>query len=329
MFDAVTGMRSAMIATAAAALLSLMPVATMADQSPFDKRAETDEQEMLAKARREADDHRRASVRRLEGTVGKNTTVNIGEPPAGEKAAQARSREDELQRLSDKLRRASQTRVARPTAPAVDTPWTTEVTVLPDTEAEKPTYKSESRSALGQRAAANRGVETDESHVAILMVMKPGDRGIRRFDKSADPILCTNDGCYVSNGGGVPAQFISLRRSFGFANTFGPRAGACRHQTGCVFRGVDVGAHNAFVQPVDLKMVIHDRRAMKAVQPDDSCKVDAGRLSCGRAIRGEDFVIWAVPERVARQAGAAALLRAVEEGLPEAARRAAIDRRLD
>jgi hypothetical protein len=325
MIDALTGMRPFLRVAAAALVLTSGAAVVRADQSPFDARQKAEEQEMLEQARREAAE-RRAS-KRLEGTVSApdtsgRKTVNIGEPAPADKAVEARKRDDELQRLSEKLRRASQLRTARPAAPVapVDTPWTTEVT---EAEAPKQDYRSAERSALGQRIAAPRAVEQTDARVTILMVMKPGDRGIRRFEKTADPILCTLDGCYVSNGSNMPAQFISLRRSFGFLNTFGPRAGACRKQTGCVFRGVDVTASNAVVQPVDIKVMVHDRRAMKSATVDDTCAVDAGRLSCSRPIQGEDYTLWIVPEAVAAKAGSEALVRAVDEGLP-VTRRAAL-----
>jgi hypothetical protein len=328
MIDALTGMRSLLRIAATALIMTTGTIVAakvaQADQSPFDIRQKADEQEMLDKARREAAERR--APKRLEGTVGASDdsptrkTVNIGEPSAAERVIEARKREDELQRLSDKLRRASQLRSARPAAP-VDTPWKTEVT---EADAPKPDYHPQERSALGHKLIAPRADSTD-SRVAVLMVMKPGDRGIRRLEKTADPILCTLEGCYISNGSGTPAQFISLRRSFGFLNTFGPRAGACRQQTACVFRGVDITAANAIVQPVDMKVMVHDRRAMKPAVADDSCTVDAGRLSCARPIRGEDYTLWVVPETVAAKAGSAALARAVEDGLPET-RRAALAR---
>jgi hypothetical protein len=287
-----------------------------------------DEQEMLAAARREADERKRAG-RVLDGTVGapaseaaQRTIVNIGEPAPAEKIALEKARQDELQRLSDKLRRASALRPTKPVVP-VETPWATEVTTAPS-EPTKPGYHAEQRSALGQPSSASVAASATDGRVTVLMVMSPGDRGIRRFEKTADPILCSNDGCYISNGAGIPAQFVSLRRTFGIANTFGPRAGACRQQTGCVFRGVDVSAANAILQPVDLKVMVHDRRAMQAAAVDTTCRVDAGQLTCGRPIRGTDYTLWVVPEHIAQKAGSAALQAAIVGGLADAAVKASL-----
>jgi hypothetical protein len=316
MVGAVASKRSmAAFALLFSALSAMTPAA--ADQTSVETRQRADEQEMLARARQEAEE-RRTAPRRLEGTV------NIGQPNPDDTAA--RQRETELHRLSEKLRRASEVRAARVTppvnSPAVGGDWKVDVTVAPRIEREQPAFHSESRSALGHRASVGGEGVARDSHATVLMTLAPGNRGIRRFEKTADPILCANDGCYISNGSGTAARYISLRRSFGILNTFGPRAGACRNQLACVFRGVDVSAANTILQPVDLRVINHDRRDIKAALVDDTCKVDAGQLSCSKPIIGDGFVLWVVPERVATRAGSEALQRAVDGGLVEGTRRA-------
>ena len=307
MIDARAGVRDVVLAATAATLLLTATVAVRADtatrasateRAPRDSRAieQRDEQEMLAAARREADERKQGPV------------VNIGEPAPADRAALEKQRHDELQRLSDKLRRASALRPATRPGPAVETPWMTEVTIAP-----RQPLAPETRSALGNRDVAT--AEADDGRVTVLMVMTPGNRGIRRFDKSADPILCTLDGCYISSGATTAAQFVSLRRTFGFSHSFGVRAGACNHQTACVFRGVDISAANAVLQPVDMRVVSHDRRGMKAAAADPTCRVDSGFLACGRPIRGEGYTLWVVPERIAAKAGSIALQRAIDTGL--------------
>jgi colicin import membrane protein len=106
-----------------------------------------------------------------------------------------------------------------------------------------------------------------------------------------------------------------MRKSFGFANSFGPRAGACAQQLACVFRSVELGDGPAFVQPVDLRVIHHDRREMKQVAADDSCRVEGGRLTCARAVRADNYTLWIVPESVAQAAGGDLLSRAIAEGL--------------
>ncbi len=266
-----------------------------ADQSVIERaRQASDEQEMLEKARRER-------------------TVNIGDAAPSDKDGLEKRRQAELQILSDKLRRASAARPTKPLGP-LDTPWTTEVVAAQPRQL-APTQ----RSALGYTAAPRSDYD---SRVTVLMIMTPGNKGIRRFEKTADPILCARDGCYISSGAETASRFVSLSRSLGPTNTFGARAGACNHNTGCVFRGVDVSGPDPILQPVDLKVMVHDRRNTMAAYADMSCKVDLGRLTCGKPIVAADYTLWVVPERVAEQAGALALKQALDDGLPGASQRA-------
>ena len=305
----VTGHRSC--ALALSAILACAAGAALADQtpkaSPADRaRQSSDEQEMLDRARQEA------GVRKDAGE-NRRLTVNIGEPPAAEKAALEKKRQDELASLSEKLRRASAGRVARAPTP-VETPWSTEVTAAP-----KQDIAPEQRSALGHKRPP---ASADDGRVTVLMVMAPGNKGIRRFDKTADPILCARDGCYVSTGADTAARFYSLGRSIGLGNIFGQRAGACNHQTACVFRAVDLSGAGAILQPVDLKVMVHDRRNVSSAAPDPTCHVDMGRLMCARAIVAGDYTLWVVPERIAELAGSALLQHALADGLPNLETRA-------
>ncbi len=154
-----------------------------------------------------------------------------------------------------------------------------------------------------------------EPRVTILIVMEPGDRGIRRHNKHADPVLCTNEGCYVGAGADTPARFMPGRQALGIGNTWGGRAGACRNQLGCVFRSVRVSELPLIVQPIDMRVVKHDRRRMQSIASDSQCSLDGGRLSCARGIHAEDYVMWVLPESLATTAGPAALERALGEGL--------------
>lgn len=293
---------------------------TIAEQfsstSRDEARRKADEQEMLSRARKEADEARRSQRTPLDGTVSPAPStatkteqigkpVNIGTSPTADAKALETQRQEELQRLSDKLRKASQTRAAQP-KPVV-TPWQTQVT-----EAPKSDIFANQKSALGVH-----GDPTDiaASRVTVLMVMTPGDRGIRRFDKHADPVLCTNDGCYISQGSDTPARFLTTHKALGFGNTFGLRAGACREQLACAFRSVDLGRQPSFVQPVDMRMINHDRREIRQVSADATCRVDAGRLSCARPVRASNYTLWIVPETIAQRAGIEALSRALTEGL--------------
>ncbi len=165
------------------------------------------------------------------------------------------------------------------------------------------------------------------SRVTILLVMEPGSRGIRRFNKTADPILCVDTHCYISNGPGQPARAMTRPRALGPAVTLGTRAGYCRRSLACVFRGVDFKHTMAVVQPIDLRILRHDRREPRAVTVDPTCRIEGHRLTCGRPILAQGYKLWVLPEIIAERAGALALEMAVRAGLPgsPATARAGID----
>lgn len=153
---------------------------------------------------------------------------------------------------------------------------------------------------------------------AILVRMEPGHRGIRKHNRTADPVICVDDSCYVSNGPEAAAAPMPPRRALGFLRTWsGARAGACNHSLGCVFRDVELGPQSSWIQPVDMRLVRHDRREAQRVEGPSDCSWTRGRLACTRAIRSHDYVIWIVPESLAQIAGPDSLMRALEEGLVE------------
>ena len=185
--------------------------------------------------------------------------------------------------------------------------------------------RSEPRSAdARERASREAGVPDmrvdsgvpGERTVTVLLVMSPGNYGIRRNGpKVADPIMCTVAGCYVSTGPATPARFLPGRKATGVGNTLGGRAGACRQSLGCIFRGIDIAEREGYLQPVDMHVFKHDRRRPQLIDQDSDCRVADGRVSCRRGIYAEDYAMWVIPERMATAVGAAALQRALEEGL--------------
>jgi hypothetical protein len=181
---------------------------------------------------------------------------------------------------------------------------------------------AEPRMALGGRDRQDDGFpetyadDRREDRFAVLLVMAPGNYGIRRRGpRVADPILCAPDGCFVSEGADRPARFLRGRKALGFFNTFGKRAGACRRRLGCVFRGVELGRFPDYLQPVDLHILKHDRRRPNEISGDSQCRTDGEHLVCSRGIYAKTYAMWIVPERVAEEAGPDALERAVAEGL--------------
>lgn len=144
--------------------------------------------------------------------------------------------------------------------------------------------------------------------VTVLLVMEPSSHGMRRGGpKVADPVLCSLDGCFISSGADGAAHFLPAKRALGLANTLGGRAGACRQQLGCIFRGVELKENLDYLQPVDLHILKHDLRRGQVITADSDCRLNRGRLSCSRGIFAEGYTMWVVPEGIAIKAGSSLL----------------------
>ncbi|MEM7778654.1 MAG: hypothetical protein AAF732_24000 [Pseudomonadota bacterium] len=166
---------------------------------------------------------------------------------------------------------------------------------------------------------APQGDDEPIRRVTILLEMVVGNRGIRRFQKWGDPVLCLGQRCFVSEGADEPARVMRRSRAFGTINALGRRAGACRRKLNCVFRDVDLGGPTAIVQPVDLRWLRHDRREMTKVHADRSCRETAGgSLVCDRVFDSETYRLWVVPEKLARTLSADALTDFLNRGLSRA-----------
>ncbi len=174
--------------------------------------------------------------------------------------------------------------------------------------------------ALGGPANLRHGLAEASrilSTATILLKMKPGNKGLRRFKKTADPVLCGRRHCYRSNGFEKNAERMLRGTTLGPFNTVGRRAGACRQTLTCAFRHVDLMEDGVLLQPVDLKFLRHDRRAYRTMKTDPTCKISAGRLHCANPIKAKTWTAWIVPEHVALKAGSSALETALQDGLPE------------
>lgn len=157
-----------------------------------------------------------------------------------------------------------------------------------------------------------------EKKVTVLIVMDVGKTGVRRFSKTADPMLCIHEHCYISRGSQEQAQKLTRQAAFGPSVALATRGGACRSKPACVFRDIDLETVEAKLQPVDLRFLRHDRRDAMPIRADGSCSLTSGRLSCGEPVEGDSWRAWIVPESVAREAGAAVLASALERGLVSA-----------
>jgi colicin import membrane protein len=162
-----------------------------------------------------------------------------------------------------------------------------------------------------------------DGHVTVLLQMEPRYRRGRRYE-SMDPVICTTEGCYVSNGPEASASFLQGHRATRFGNAVSRRAGACNHAYTCVFRDVDVGRLPAELQPVDIRILRHDRRAPEWVEALSSCRVTVGdRLACTGAIEGDGYTMWVISEAAAERLPPQAFDHALADGIMVGARAAA------
>lgn len=250
-------------------------------------RGKSDEADILDRARAE-----RPALRWRDDTVREDRNAA---------AALEAQREEEGRQLVEKLKRAQAARAAIKAAESKS------VASAPDALGGPQSPPAD----VGRHPPGAR----DSTRVSVLLLMEPGHRGIRRFAKTADPVLCLGDQCYVSRGAGTDAAAMPRFMALGPGNTLGPRAGACNQSLGCVFRNVDLRGASATIQPVDLRILRHDRRQPSEVRVDPSCRTVAARLTCERAVRASDYTLWVVPETLAAQVGGAGLLTALYGGL--------------
>lgn len=256
--------------------------------------------ETMNRARAEAEARRIAAERQLEEEGRRRAeqtralTVYANSEEPRRRSYQEIERARESQRLAEKLKLIRDSRAER------------------DSEIPSP-YGLGAPMPTDPFDAAHAVIRT---RVTVLLVMQPGSRGIRRFEKSADPILCMSSRCYVSRGAAAPAEAISRGKAFGPTVALVSRAGRCRHSLTCVFRNVDLERTMAEVQPIDLRILRHDRRERRTVMPDPTCQLEDGHLSCRRPVIAPDYTMWVVPENVAEKVGSLALEMAVRAGLP-------------
>lgn len=272
-----------------------------------------EEQEVVERARKDAEARKIAAeaLRQL---------ARQKEEAEAQRQLQA-AREEENRQLLDKLRRIREQRAADAARRAAESAIAASEAKAPDPsdlpaapppmalgKPPEPTTMPEPVAALAEHLT---------TRVTVLLAMDPGNRGIRRFEKTADPVLCIGERCYVSTGPATAANMMTRGKAFGPGNTLGKRAGACRHSLSCVFRGVDLGAETASIQPIDLKILRHDRREPSEARADGTCALRSGRLMCEATILAKDYRAWIVPEDVAEAAGADALTAAVAGGFRE------------
>jgi len=291
------------------------------------------EERRMVEERRRAEEQKRAEDTRLAAEAQRKADEErriADEQRRAEEVEYARmeaERDAEAVRIDEALSRAREAWVKRQTARASEADNSTNEArapmQAPPGPAPRPEYDTPREFAVNAplreppRAGGN-SPDADgfrsSTRVTILMVLEPGSRGIRRHNKTADPLLCGERGCYVGAGPDTAARFLPRQRAFGPMRTLGERAGACRNSLGCVFRGVDLVAYPAVIQPIDMRILRHDRRQPHVLDETSDCRLNNGRLSC-TPIQGPDYTLWIVPEPIAERAGPRELERVVEAGL--------------
>lgn len=266
----------------------------------------TDEAEMLARARAEAEarwaEEARTSVEAQRAEEARQLA---------DKLRQARDAEAERTVREAEARRSGQPdEPSESTGPALETDETYPAPIAPT----PPDIRDAAEPPRPPHQPVRRMANT---HATVLLLMEPGSRGIRRWNKTADPMLCIGDTCYVSTGAAGPVTALNRAKAFGPGVALGSRAGACRNALGCVFRGVRLDRPITSMQPIDLRILRHDRREIREVTADETCRLTRGVLSCRAPVRADTYRAWIVPEDLAELAGPEALAAAVASGLPD------------
>lgn len=292
-------------------------------------RRRAEEADMLARARAEQEARAAAAAAEEEAGAAKRAAE-----AARQAAEAARQQEHERrQRQATEAARVEPVPAASPAASAAPVPSGESLAIQRTREADELTEKlrraREQRSALGgepaepQRARGAGSVvepavapHVGGQRVTVLLYMQPGAKGIRRWNKTADAVLCVAESCYVSRGPAAAAEKMPRWQAFGPLTTLFTRAGACSNALACVFRDVDLEAARALIEPVDLRFIVHDRREAREAGADRTCRIGrSGRLTCERTLAGSGWTAWIVPEHVAAKAGADALADALAANL--------------
>lgn len=185
--------------------------------------------------------------------------------------------------------------------------------------------KKPAKEAAPHRAMADTRPTAPPERVTILISIEPGKTGIRRFGKkTADPVLCAGHTCWIAAGADRAAREVTRGLALGPANTMGRRAAACNRHLTCVFRDVDLDAPSADIQPIDLRILRHDRRKPLRLEADPSCRLVNGTLACDKLFVARSWRAWVIDEELARKAGPEVLEGALKRGLAPA-RSAALD----
>ena len=307
------------------------------------RKVEEARQAEAARIAKEAEDRKAAEARQAEDArIAKEAEEKR---VAEQHRAQRLAHEAEEKRRAEAARKAEEQRQADAAREALERQRTEEA----ERVAEKFRLAREAREAKHREAdaaARERGTDTRDSlggptadaqtppapwdtpndaparylptRATILLVMDPRHRVFAAYPPTGNPVLCIDQGCYISGGANGPSEYMPRYAALGPANSIGRRAGPCRNQLTCVFRDVELGGGYAQIQPVDMGLLHHDRREIRGVRPDPTCDILGGRLFCGEPVVAKGYRAWVVPEMIATKAGPDALREALTLGLPTA-----------
>lgn len=297
------------------------------------------EEKRAEEARRLAEEQRLAEEKRIAEEKRAEEASRLAEEQrlAEEKRVAEQKRAEEARRVAEEQRLAEEKRIAEERQKrlaaereAEHTRLTEKLLKLQQQRAERKQLTERAPMGLGAPAAPliaapakpeppHTDVVTapaSATRVTILLVMDSGTNGIRRFGKkTADPVICSGPTCWVSSGTSRGSLTLARGQALGPANTLGRRAAACNQHLACVFRDVDLKTRAASIQPIDLRIMRHDRRQPLTLEADHSCRVSGGTLVCDKVFATSTWRAWVVPESVAAKAGPAAIEAALESRL--------------
>jgi hypothetical protein len=272
------------------ATLTLFAVATAAET--------IDPAQAIAQKFSEATDEKPTAPRRTVARPGNDYETDM----------LARAREEERERRQQApqtiaAQPASPRRTARPIAlSATPIKGAAQVAALPEKPAPEP--------PAPKRPETTSPLPTIST---VLLVLDPDGSGP---GIKPDPIICIDNGCWLSSGITSPARRMSRNQAVALATTADLTADSCSGKSGCVYREVPIDP-TARLDVIEVGEGGGASLGAYTIAADRTCRKQGDGLVCDNGIGTQGFRIWVVPEATAEAAGASALENAVAEGLAD------------
>ncbi len=162
---------------------------------------------------------------------------------------------------------------------------------------------------------SNNEAKAGNVTVAAIVTPQMADGSAWDIGFGADLVLCGEKGCYVSAGLTQPASFYEGGSGLRLLK----KAGACRDQLQCVFRGVDPqrlgGSGTVTLQLVDVDYVAHHYMEGVPVAGAMACELTGAALQCAGGVHKRTFSLWIIDEAVADKGGKEGLDHVLFKGL--------------